>query len=328
MATLEEVLKKINKNKAEEDKIKANPKKGELTTDFSSTGSVYLDYILEQKAIPLGRMTLMTGWESSGKSSVALIAAREIQKKTDKTVVIMDGEHTVSDSHIDRFNLDRKKLIVYKESNLEQMLDTTEALSTADDIGGIVIDSVKAFYSSAVEAKSAEDIHIGIEAKKIGSRFSIVHSNCARRKIAFIVLNQWRENPGSMGDPRVLPGGNWNKYMPCLHLDFTKKDLIKNKDAKVIGHNLDVRVKKSKFGAFDKKEVYTVNFYYNGGFNSYDEYARLFVETEIALAKGAWIKYPNKDGEELKANGLNKFIEQLKNDEETFNYLKNLLWKN
>jgi len=158
MATLEEVLKKINKNKAEEDKIKANPKKGELTTDFSSTGSVYLDYILEQKAIPLGRMTLMTGWESSGKSSVALIAAREIQKKTDKTVVIMDGEHTVSDSHIDRFNLDRKKLIVYKESNLEQMLDTTEALSTADDIGGIVIDSVKAFYSSAVEAKSAEDI--------------------------------------------------------------------------------------------------------------------------------------------------------------------------
>lgn len=325
MAKLEDVLKKLNKNRAEEDKIKINPEEGSLTTTFTSTGSVYLDKILNDTPIPLGLMTLLTGWEGSGKSSIALIIAREIQKSTGKTVVIMDGEHTVTDSHITRFGLDRSKLIVYKESNLEEMLDTTELLSTAEDIGGIVVDSIKSFYSSAVEAKAAEDNHMGIEAKKIGSRFSIIHSNIARRKIAFIVLNQWRENPGSMGDPRVLPGGNWNKYMPSLHLDFTKKDYIKDGNKNVIGHILDVRVKKSKFGAFDKKEVFSLNFYYEGGFKEVDEYARVFVEMDIAKAGGAWISFPNEDGEEKKVNGLSKFIEYLKENSKDFEYLKSLI---
>lgn len=321
MENLNDILKKLNKNKAEEDKIKVSPEEGTLTPKFVSTGSVYLDFCL-QKQIPLGLMTLLTGWEGSGKSSFALIVVRELQKQTGKTVVYMDGEHTVTDSHIERFGLDRSKLIVYKESNLEEMLDTTEALSRASDVGGIVVDSIKAFYSSAVEAKSAEDNHMGIEAKKIGSRFSIIHSNIARRGIAFIVLNQWRENPGSMGDPRVLPGGNWNKYMPSLHLDFTKKDLIKNKEGRIIGHILDTRVKKSKFGAFDKKEVISLNFYYEGGFLEIDEYARLFIELEIAKQERAWIKFPSSQGEELSANGLVKFIKHLKENEEDFNFLK------
>jgi intein/homing endonuclease len=196
---------------------------------------------------------------NSGKSSIALIMARELQRKTGKTVAILDGEQTITDSHLERFGLDKGKLIVYRDSVLENMLDTAEAFSQSEDICAIVIDSVKAFYSVAVEAKSAEDFHIGIEAKKFGTRFPIINANCARRNIAFIPINQWRENPGAMGsDPKVLPAGQWNKYMPFTHLDFTKKELIRDENKNVIGHKLDVRIKKSKAGAFDKKEVITL----------------------------------------------------------------------
>src|SRR5690606_33836613 len=134
----------------------------------------------------------------SGKTSNALIMAREIQNKTGKTVVVFDGEQTITDSHLERFNVDKSKLILYKDSVLENMLDNAEAFSQSEDVGAILIDSIKSFYSLVVEAKSAEDNHIGIEAKKIGSRFAIINANCARRGIGFIVLNQWSQDPGTM----------------------------------------------------------------------------------------------------------------------------------
>jgi adenylylsulfate kinase-like enzyme len=56
-----------------------------LNLDFSSSGSAYLDLYMANQVVPLGAMTLLTGWEGSGKSSIALIMARELQKKTSKT---------------------------------------------------------------------------------------------------------------------------------------------------------------------------------------------------------------------------------------------------
>lgn len=326
MPKIEDILRKLNKDKAEEDQIKRVSEIGSLDVPFSSCGSKYLNYYMNNQVVPLGAMTLLTGWEGSGKSSVALIMARELQIQfPDKTVIYLDGEQTVTDNHIKRFGLNTDKLIVYKDSVLENMLDTAEAFSQSNDVSGIIIDSVKAFFSTVIEEKSAEDYSIGIEAKRLGTRLPIIHANCARRKIAFIVLNQWRENPGAMNsDPRVLPGGNWNKYMPFTHLDFSKKEHIKE-GKKVVGHKLDVRVRKSKAGAYDKKEVVTLNFYYDGGFNEVDEYAQIFTESGIARAGGAWISFPNRDGEEIKVNGSTKFIEYLKNNQTDFEYLKTLL---
>ena len=325
--TLEETLKKLNKGKALEDQVKKVSEIETLNFTYCSIRSAYLSQIMDNNVIPMGAMTLLTGWEGSGKSSIALLIAKDIQEKTGKTVAILDGEQTITDSHVERFGLDKSKLIVYKDSVLENMLDTAEAFSQSEDIGGIVIDSVKAFYSVAIEAKSAEDYSIGVEAKKLGTRLPIINANCARRKTALIVLNQWRENPGVMhGDSKVLPGGNWNKYMPYTHLDFTKKELIRNELKEIVGHKLDVRVRKSKGGAFDKKEVITLNFYYEGGFNEIDEYAQIFCELGIGKVGGAgWITFPDRNGEEKKVQGTDKLAEYLKNNSQDFEFLKQQL---
>lgn len=327
MASLEEILKKLNKGKEENDKIKIASELETLTMEFGSTGSKYLDYYMGDKAIPYGAMTLLTGWESSGKTSISLVIAQRAQEKTGKNVVILDGEQTVTDSHIDRFGLDRSKLILYKDSALENMLDIAESFSTSEEVCTIIIDSVKAFFSIAVESKSAEDFTIGIEAKKLGTRLPIIHANCARRGIQLIILNQWRENPGAIaGDPRVLPGGNWNKYMPFVHLDFTKKDFIKDNNGSIIGHKLDVRIRKSKSGAYDKKESLQLDFYYDGGFKEVNEYARILIEEGVVKMGGAgWLTFPNEDGEEVKQQGLDKFVEYLVVNEDTYKYLKSLI---
>ena len=322
---LEDVLKKLNKGKAEQDQVKKVSEIDTLNFEYCSIGSAYLSHIMDYNVVAMGAMTLITGWEGSGKSSIALLIAKNVQDNyPEKTVVVLDGERTITDSHVERFKLDKNRLIVYKDSVLENMLDTAEAFSQSDDVGCIIIDSVKSFYSIAVEAKSAEDYTIGVEAKKLGTRLPIINANCARRKIALVPINQWRENPGVMhGDSKVLPGGNWLKYMPFTHLDFTKKDLIRDNNKSIVGHKLDVRIRKSKGGAFDKKEVITLNFYYDGGFNVIDEYAQIFCETEVAKVGGAgWITFPDRFGEEKKVQGTDKFAEYLKANPEDFEFLK------
>ena len=95
-------------------------------------------------------------------------------------------------------------------------------------------------------------------------------------------------------------------------IDLTKQAKIFDENKVLIGHALDVRIKKSKLVPYDETEVIKVNFYYDGVFNQVDEYARVFTESGIARTGGAWIFFPSKDGEELRAKGLVKFIEHLK----------------
>jgi len=126
-----------------------------------------------------------------------------------------------------------------------------------------------------------------------------------------------------MGDPRVLPRGEWQKTMANTILDMTKKALIKDEGKVVIGHQIDVRVKKTKNNSYDGALVYTVNFYNEGGFNPIDEYAQIFCELGIVSVGGAgWTTFPNINAEEIKVQGMDAFVTYLKENPEDFEFLK------
>jgi RecA/RadA recombinase len=206
------------------------------------------------------------------------------------------------------------------------MLDTVEALATADDVGVIVLDSIPVFVSSVVEAKSAGDNNMAVEARKFTARMPIVEGNCAKRNIAIIGLTSYKLDPSAMGDPRKLSRGMWQYTMSNVILDLTKKDIILDKDKNPIGHKLDVRIKKSKLAPYNPKEVITLNFYYEGGFNEVDEYAQLFGELGIVkVGGGGWTTFPDRFGEEKKVQGLDVFTEYLKANPEDFEFLKQQL---
>lgn len=330
MGDISEILKRINKDRAEEDKLKIAK---DLPDEYFirkvvSTGSPYLDYRINREigkgGLVKGSFNLLIGGEGSGKTSIALLAAANEQRTTGRYVVFYDGEASLNDSYLERFGVDKSKLIYIKGRNLEEMLDTVEALSKADDIGMIIIDSIPIFVSSVVEDKSAEDNTIGVEAKKFSARMAIIEGNCSRRDICLTALTFYTLNPGSMGDPRVLKRGEWQKYMSNLTLEFTKKELIKDEKGDPIGHVMDVRTKKSKLQEYDAKDVFQLNFYYKYGFNKYDEYTSIFIEEDIIKQSGAWFSFPDKNGEEIKLNGKAKVISFLKENEEDFQRLLTL----
>lgn len=320
-----DILKKLNKGKAEEDKIKVASDYGNefFVKKVVATASPYLNYRF--RGYTKGGYNSIIAKGGTGKTTFALAAATTEIEETGKYVVYYDAEGTIDDSYISRTGIDWNKVIYYKGRNLEEMLDNIEAMSTADDVGMIILDSIPIFVSSVVEAKSAEDNNMSVEARKYSARMPIIEGNCSRRGIALLGLTSYKTTPGAMGDPRYLPRGLWQYTMGNTIIDLTKKDKLFDENKSLVGHSIELRIKKSKLVPYDESEVIKVNFYYDGVFNQVDEYARVFTESGIARTGGAWIFFPNKDGEELKANGLVKFIEHLKENSEDFEFLKSQL---
>lgn len=296
--TLKDTLAILNKNVSENDmfKIASEMPKEAFDVVLSSTGSPYLDYRIG--GIGMGRLTLYTGWEGSGKSSFALLAAAAMQRDMNKMIVYFDSENAVTNSHLDRFNVDRDLLIHRPTQNLEEMLNQANLFSQTETIGMIIIDSVKAFYATSEEEKDANEHTIGLAAKRWNTKIPIILSHCRRNGTALLIINQWRVNPGATmnTDNRVLPGGLWQSYMASLWINFsnkTEKRLIFDGDKNVIGHIVDVSVYKSRYHAYAKADKTTLNFYYTGGFDKFDEYANLLSEMGVIEIKGSWYHFPN-----------------------------------
>jgi recombination protein RecA len=294
-----EILKKLNKSVAKEDQfyMASDLPRDNFDVQFSSFGSPWLDYNFS--GIGLGRMTLLTGWEGSGKTTYALKSLATYQKLyPNKVAAIFDGEYTIDNSYMDRMGVNRDTLLYRNGSNLEEMLNECEATIRAfgEHLGFIMIDSIKSFTSKVVEDKSAEDDTIGVEAKKLNARMGVINGLTSRRGIALVVLNQMRINPGQMfGNPETIPGGKWQRHMPSLHLHLSKGNLIIDENKNVLGQVTNIRVKKSKYGPFDAKRVYESNLYYNYGFDEFTEWTKILVDQGIiGVSKaGGWHTLPN-----------------------------------
>lgn len=322
MANLEETLKKLNKDKRDADKVSVLGNK-EVVRTRTSTGSPYIDYI--SGAFMNGGYNGIFAKGGAGKSSIALLACKDTINRRGKIAVYFDGEGTLDDSYFERMGIDKHNFIHIKGRNLESMLDQAEAFAQTDEVGIIVIDSIPIFVATSVEEKSAEDNHIGTEAKKFTTRMPIIEGYAIKRDICILGLSHYKTNPGvMMGDNRVTPRGEWQGTMMNTYLDLTKKKILFDSNKNIIGHILDIRVKKSKGSAYDPTQVFTTNFYNFGGFDQVEEYARLFIETDFVKSGGAWIYFPNADAEEVKVNGKDAFIDYLKKNQKDFENLKNM----
>ena len=335
MSELKKLLTKLNKDRAEEDKIKvaSDQPKDYFKTSCVSTGSPYLDYRIQKTTgkggFVRGAFNLLVGSEGAAKSSLALIAASNEQKETGKTVVYFDGEGSISDSYLNRFGINRELFIHHKGRNLESMLDAAEAFSKLEEVGMIVFDSIPIFTSSAVEAKTAEDNFIAIEARKWTARFALIEGNAIRRNICLLGLSFYTLDPGKMmGDPRVLKRGKWQLLASNLTLDITKKDILRDESKDPIGHVIDVRIKKSKLAAYDARESFQINFYYEDGFNETEEYFNMLCEEGIISRGGAYYSFelPPKKGDKEptmhKIMGKVDTVQFLKGNVEVFESLK------
>lgn len=322
MAKVEDLLKKLNKDFDKDLKLWSKVSQEDKDGTFTSTGSVYLDYKLNKKGFKDGFMYLIVGGEGSGKTSLALLHAKKAIEKTGKICIVVNGEATTDNSYIKRFGLPEDKLLVVNVQNLEEMLNIVESFATAEDVCTIIIDSLPVFFSSYVADKNAEDNTIGIEAKRYNARMPIIFGKANQNRITILPLTFYKLDPGAMGgDPRKLPRGEWQRYMSAGTIELSKKDIIFDEKKNPIGHVIKVRIKKSKLSAFNPKDDFDLNLFYESGFDNLSDKVKILVEEEVIKQGGAWFELP--DGS--KKQGMNGLTEFFRDNEE---YLEDLYTKN
>src|SRR5699024_11211375 len=102
------------------------------------TGSVALDIALGIGGLPRGRVVEVYGPESSGKTTIALHAVAEAQRKGGIAAFI-DAEHALDPEYAKKLGVDNDALLVSQTDTGEQDLENLEMLNGSGALAIVVI---------------------------------------------------------------------------------------------------------------------------------------------------------------------------------------------
>ncbi len=290
-------MKEIDFNKIKKDVEKSYGKGSVMTLtqdavdsdiEVISTGSLLLDNAIGVGGYPKGRIVEIYGPESSGKTTMALLAVAEAQKAGGYAAFI-DVEHAIDPKHAKRLGVDLEKLLIAQPDSGEQALQLVDELTSTGQFSMIVIDSVAALTPLAELEGQMEDQTIGALARLMSKSMRKLAGTINKTNTVVLFINQIREKVGVIfGNPEVTPGGRGLKFAASLRLDIRLRERIKEKDDQ-IGQKVKVKVVKNKM-APPFKEIETI-IYYEGGINQVEEIIELASNEGVIDKAGSWYSY-------------------------------------
>ncbi|MDH3004852.1 MAG: recombinase RecA [Candidatus Shikimatogenerans sp. JK-2022] len=270
------------------------------------TGAFSLDIALGILGYPRGRIIEIFGPESSGKTTLAMHAIHEIQKKNGNCVFI-DAEHAFDTNYAKNLKIDLKKLIISQPDYGEQALEIVEKLIKSKIIDLIIIDSVAALIpKNELEGEIGEN-KIGLQARLMSQALRKIIGILSKNKSTLIFLNQIRDKIGVFfGSSEITTGGNALKFYSSIRLDIRKIGYIKDKNNNIIGNNIRVKVVKNKL--YPPFKIAEFDILYGKGICKYRDIFNLGVNMNIIKKNGVWLNVYNKNI----VQGKEKFIKFLK----------------
>jgi len=257
------------------------------------SGSIALDIALGVGGYPKGRIIEIFGPESSGKTTFALHAIAEAQKKGGYAAFI-DAEHALDPTYAKALGVDTDNLILSQPDNGEQALEIVEALVRSNVIDIIVIDSVAALVPKAEIEGDMGDSHVGLQARLMSQAMRKLAGIINKSKTVAIFINQIREKVGVLfGSPETTSGGRALKFYSTIRLDIRRVDQIKQ-GTEAIGNLTRIKVVKNKVAPPFK--IAEVDLIYGKGISYEGEVLDLATNLDIVEKSGSWFSY---NGERL-----------------------------
>lgn len=255
-----------------------------------STGSLGLDIALGIGGLPRGRVVEIYGPESSGKTTLAIHAIAEAQKKGGIAAFI-DAEHAFDRFYAENLGVDTGNLLIAQPDDGEQALEITENLIRSGAIDIIVIDSVAALVPRSEIEGEMGDSKMGLQARLMSQAMRKLTSAINKTNCTCIFINQLREKIGVMfGNPETTTGGNALKFYASIRLDIRRSGAaLKDKEGNVIGNHVKVKVVKNKLAP--PFRIAEFDIMYGRGISRAGETIDIGVDLDIIGKSGAWYSY-------------------------------------